>query len=30
MDLRNLMDNILAKAYNGNEFIYPPAKAGGN
>jgi hypothetical protein len=30
MDLKNLKDNILAKANNGIEFFIPPAKAGGN
>jgi len=30
MDLRSLMDNILAKANNGIESIYPPSKDGGN
>lgn len=30
MDLNNLKDNILAKANNGIEFYFPPAKAGGN
>ncbi len=30
MDLRNLMDNCLAKANNGINILCPPAEAGGN
>lgn len=30
MDLKNLKDNILAKANNGNELNYHPAEAGDN
>lgn len=30
MDLKNIKDNILAKANNGNELFYPPDKPGGN
>ena len=30
MDLRDLMDNVLAKAKFGFLSFYPPAKAGGN
>lgn len=26
MDLKNIKDNILAKANNGNELFYPPDK----
>lgn len=29
MDLRNIMDNILAKANDGSEFICPPSEDGG-
>jgi len=30
MDLRNLKDNILAKANNEFEYLCPPSKDGGN